>query len=312
MLESDSLILTIQPAQGCDITSIVDKPTGLELLFQTPWGGSHRAAGTGPWAGDSVTAWLDRYPGGWQLLLPNGGAPCSLNGIEWVFHGEASQTAWTVVEATTTALDAEVSLARAPLTIKRSVLVHGAMLAITDAVTNTGPTALNIVWGHHPAFGGEFVDDSTTVQTDAKTFTADTGAAGTILQPGATSDWPAATRSDGGTIDLSCLHGAGAGVAHFGYLSGFKSGRVRITNRRRGVTAELTWPIDELPYVWYWVENHATSGYPWFGRCHVFAFEPCSTAAAVGATEAAARNLGLIKLESQETKSVTVALNVSH
>ncbi|CAN5578867.1 hypothetical protein BH24ACT5_BH24ACT5_05700 [soil metagenome] len=309
-LSSDVLDVAVCPDQGCDITSIVHRPTGCELLFRTPWGHSGRTHGAGPWAEDSATAWLDRYPGGWQLLLPNAGPPCSVGGTEWVFHGEASQAAWSVTSHGDGRLEAETVLCRAPLTVRRTIHVVGDEIRVTDDVTNVGTEDLDMVWGHHPAFGGDFVDSSTRLETTATVFDADPASPGTVLAPGARSNWPHAVRVGGGSIDLSVLSDEGAGVSHLGYLSGFAEGSARIVNQRRGLAVELSWPLDLMPHAWYWVENHASTGYPWFGRCHVFAFEPCSTAAAVGMVDAVKRELGVVSIGPLQTRSATVALSV--
>lgn len=309
-LSSDVLHIDVRPEQGCDITSIVHRPTGCELLFQSPWAHSGRTRGAGPFAADSVTAWLDRYPGGWQLLLPNAGPPCDVDGTEWVFHGEASQTPWSVTSHDDHSLVAETVLCRSPLSIHRTIDVIGHEIRVTDDVTNRGIDELAVVWGHHPAFGGAFVDSSTLVDTSATQFHADPAAPGTILEPGVRSRWPHAGRAGGGSIDLSVLDDEGAGVAHLGYLSGFQDGSARIMNQRLGMAVELSWPLELMPHAWYWVENCSSGGYPWFGRCHVFAFEPCSTAAAVGMVEAVRRDLGVVWLSPHQTRSATITLSV--
>ncbi len=42
--------------------------------------------------------WIEAYPGGWQLLLPNGGDECTEQGVTWGFHGEAALVPWTVLD----------------------------------------------------------------------------------------------------------------------------------------------------------------------------------------------------------------------
>ena len=43
---------------------------------------------------DSLTAWLEAYAGGWQVLFPNGGFANTYKGVELGYHGEASMKAW--------------------------------------------------------------------------------------------------------------------------------------------------------------------------------------------------------------------------
>jgi hypothetical protein len=71
-LSSEHAEVTVLPEKGADILSLVDRRSGVDVLFKTPWG----VRTPGPWArrGTSQERWIEAYAGGWQLLLPNGGA----------------------------------------------------------------------------------------------------------------------------------------------------------------------------------------------------------------------------------------------
>ena len=48
--------------------------------------------------GDAKLDWLSDYRGGWQLLVPNAGAACDVDGVPLPFHGEWSRTHVSVTE----------------------------------------------------------------------------------------------------------------------------------------------------------------------------------------------------------------------
>ena len=51
----------------------------MDVLFKSPWG----TRSPGPWlrAASSMERWVEAFPGGWQVLLPNGGEECAEQGV---------------------------------------------------------------------------------------------------------------------------------------------------------------------------------------------------------------------------------------
>ena len=66
---------------------------GTELLYRPPW--APEPLPDGPLAAD---AWERSWHGGWQLLWPNAGVACALDGVEHGFHGAGSIAAFSVAE----------------------------------------------------------------------------------------------------------------------------------------------------------------------------------------------------------------------
>ena len=73
-LRTGDIEAVILPDKGADIYSLTDRRTGVDVLFKSPWG--RRSAGPWPRAASSMQRWVEAYPGGWQVLLPNGGDEC--------------------------------------------------------------------------------------------------------------------------------------------------------------------------------------------------------------------------------------------
>lgn len=309
-LNNDDLSVLFAPAQGCDLLSLIDRRSGIDVMFRSPWRGDLRSARS-VFATDSTTAWLDAYPGGMQLLLPNGGSACTMDGVEWPFHGEASQIPWEVISVSEGhQFEAQTWLSRVPLHVHRRVAVKGPSVSVSDTVTNTGSEALDVIWGYHPAFGGDFISDATTVQVEASTYLSDDGAQGEGLMAGHRSSWPHAKRADGTTTDLGRLAAAGADIARLGYVTEVVNPTAIIMNEDLRLGVRIDWDLELFPHAWYWVENHATTGYPWFGRSHVFALEPCSTIPAAGAQAASEQGGTLVHLDPDTPVSTTLTLTL--
>ena len=194
--------MAVLPENGCDIVE-VDRP-----LDGRRRDGAH-AVGLSDVARSrarrSLERFLEPYSGGWQVLLPNGGDATEQHGVEWGFHGEAGIIEWRVDAHDDAGARLSASLMTAPLEIEREIRVRGRALEVVERVRNAGDESIDVMWGHHPAFGAPLIEPGCTISTGARTFIADDREPGAGLEPGATSSWPHARLASGGTIDLSVI-----------------------------------------------------------------------------------------------------------
>ena len=81
------------------------------------------------------------------------------------------------------------------------------------------PVPLDLVWGHHPAFGPPFLDESCRIDLPGATVrTVDLGETGRC-QPGEELTWPLILGRDGGTIDLSRMPSPAIGAHDLALLT---------------------------------------------------------------------------------------------
>lgn len=279
-LATDSVAVTVLPDIGCDIYSVRCLRTGIDVLAKSPWGLRRQSAPL--YAATSLEAYLGRYPGGWQLLLPNAGAPAFEHGVEWGFHGEACLLPWDEEARTENSITLSTKLTRAPITVRRVLSVSGGSFHVDETVTNRSEDTIEVVWAHHPAFGPPFIGESTVLTTGARTFVTD--ASSGHLPPNESFAWPAGSDRDGNAVDLEQLPGLGK-TACFGYLTDFETPFFSLTNRMLNLGVAVRWSGELLPHAWYWQERQATAGYPWFREMDVVAVEPASNFPGVGVTE---------------------------
>ena len=273
-LSSAELSATLLPEKGCDVLELVDLESGVDVLLKTPWTPGRRPVH----APGSLEAWIEAYPGGWQLILPNGGDATLEHGVEWGFHGEAGLIAWRVEEAEQMRAAFSAELVTAPLALRRVVSLEGPVLRIEESVRNSADTAIEVMWGHHPALGAPFLEPGCTISAPARGFHADDRAPGDRARPGGRLGVAARrARRRGDARPLGDPSGRGA------------SRRARLSDRLRGGHAigwptlglglelELRWPLDLFPAAWFWQELHASPGYPWYRRLYTTALEPNSS-----------------------------------
>jgi hypothetical protein len=272
-LAGGELAVALLPGKGCDIVEVVDRRSGVDVMMRTPWGFGRPPAASS----SSFERWLEAYSGGWQVLLPNGGDAVVQHGVEWGFHGEAGIVPWRVDAHDADSARLSTWLISAPLELERELRVAGRALEIVERVRNAGDEDVEVMWGHHPAFGAPLIEPGAVITTDARTFTADSRAPGAGLDPGARSAWPHAALAGGGALDLSVIPPAPGARAVLGYLSDFEHGTYTIANARLGLAATLEWPLDLFPNAWFWQELQASPGYPWFKRLYTTAIEPNTT-----------------------------------
>jgi len=304
VLENDLLAVTVLADKGADIYSLRYTPRDLDVLWKAPWGLKELGA-LGATASNSQVAWMDHYEGGWQELLPSGGAACVYKGVEQGFHGETATLPWEyeVVErdGDRAAVRFSVRTTRTPFRVERLMRLEAGrpVLVLEERVTNEGAEEMALMWGHHPAFGAPFLSGACVLDLPGKRFLADRGQAypeRSWLAPGASGTWPRVTAKDGRQVDLNRVPGPESRVNNLGYVTELEEGWYGLTNTELGLGVGLVWPKEVFGCVWLWQELNSSLGYPWYGRVYVMGLEPWTSYPAgglAGAIEAGtARTLG--------------------
>ncbi len=282
-IANSRIAATVLVDKGADIYELIHVPSGLDVLWKSPWG--LRKPGGVPTAANSVTAWLEAYEGGWQEIFPSGGGPCTYKGVELNFHGEASAMAWEwdlATGADHVELTLGVRLARSPLRLVRRMRIESGepVLILDEHITNESGEPIDYMWGHHPAFGAPFLSAACRIDTNARTLMADDAYDHPLspVDPGRRYAWPRGGRG-GGDLDLSAVPGPEAERATLAYFSDYAGDPAwfGITNTELGVGAGMVWPVRDFPHAWFWQEMHGSPGFPWYKGAYVMAIEPSTS-----------------------------------
>jgi Domain of unknown function (DUF4432) len=320
VLKNALISVTVLPGKGADISALVSRPDGIDVLWKSPWG--LRSPGGVHSATDSATAWLEAYEGGWQEIFPNGGTANMYRGVELNFHGEASLAAWdyaiTAEHGDTAEVRLSTRLRRSPFLIERTMRLEAGrpVLRFRERITNQGRETLEAMWGHHPAYGAPFLSGACRIDTNARTVHADDEIGGPLnpLTKGATFSWPHGER-DGVTTDLSLVAGPDDPPQEtMAYLTDFSGehGWYGITNTEHGLGVGLVWPKAIFPYAWFWQEMHASPGFPWYGAVYVMAIEPFTSMPGHGLTKVIEKTGTQISLAAGQSIEVEFAAVLYH
>jgi hypothetical protein len=278
-LRNGCVEVTVLPEKGCEISGFRDRSTGVEVLFQAPWGLG--PPGSEPREGWGGMEFLGAYAGGWQELLPSCNEPCTYRGAELPFHGEVAIVPWGVEvgreDAEAVELIGRVECARTPFALERRMLLErGApTLTLHERVENVSQQAHHLVWGHHCVVGAPFLEAGCRLHAPARTIVTlpemweDTAR----LAPGQREPWPPAVWRAGWRPDLRVVPGAEAGSHDDIFLTGLEAGTVAVENPRLGRTFRLGFDHELFRWLCTWQPYGGANAMPLAGS-YALGIEP--------------------------------------
>jgi len=280
-LENEIARIEVVVDKGADIVSFLHKPSDTDAMWHRR-GGERSAPFAALPRGVDEFVFVDGYGGGWQECFPNGGQSITYKGAQLPFHGELLAAPFSVEviadgpEMVAVRLAAETM--RTPFRVEKTLTLRSGRgaLEIDERITNLADEPLDVMWGHHPAFGPPFLDDSCVIDLPPCVGTTDRAEPwpGSELEYGVEFPWPMAPRKDGSLRDLRVIPGPESRTADWIRLTGFSEGWYGITNGRRRVGFGLRWDPGVFRHLWFWHVFGGMPGYPWYGRNYTFALEP--------------------------------------
>jgi hypothetical protein len=320
VLENHWLRVVVLADRGSDIIEFRYKPYDVDFLLRRPRG--IRAPQDGSLDPLGETALIDYYSGGWNEILPNGGAPSHYKGAALGQHGEISLIPWrcaiTADSLTRVAVTLSVRPYRIPFTLEKTLTLESgkAALFIEERLTNEAGEPLHCMWGHHIAFGNPFLQQGATIHAPVGRILAHESMPGyepRRFVPGSDSPWPHAQAVAGGTLDASRVPAYGEEHAQeIAYLTDLTDGWYAITNVAHHVGFGLNFDKDLYRYIWYWQQlGDVAGGYPWWKRLHTMALEPWSSYPTNGLAEAVENGTALLLQPNEiiETRLCAVAFD---
>lgn len=278
-LENKFLKIGVLVDRGSDIFKFIYKPKNLDLLLKLDKD-IINPRDVFSQMRDTSNQFEDYYYGGWQEILPNSPA-MNYRGASLGQHGEVSLIPWrySIINNTTE----EVSLKlwtrplRFPVLIEKTLTLKKecSKLFIDEVLTNESKTELELMWGHHIAFGLPFLAEGATLSTSATSLFAEPSMPeNRIFSPARRNEWPMTEGVDGQLLDASkILASDSKRFSELAYLSNFKDDAYySITTDN--MTFALHWDKSIFKTLWYWQERYATKDSPWWGKTYAIALEP--------------------------------------
>jgi hypothetical protein len=313
-LENEELCVGVLPDKGGDVFEFRYKPRDLDFLWQSPLALRRPFVATGALPEGNFH---DYYFGGWQEVLPSAGwASEPYQGTIQGLHGEVALLPFEAAvgedSADVVCLNLRASLYRSPLTLaRRMTLRRGtAVLRIHERLVNESSGEFAVMWGHHPAFGEPFLDDSCVAQVPARRLEAMPFHPNGLWEPGVEFDFPLArNRRTGQLQDVTRVRPRDARSVDVLFFKELAEGWYALTNRRQAVGFGMAWDEALFKYVWMWQNYGGHNDYPWYGRAYTCALEPFTSYPPAGVANAVRNGTALVLRPGQvlETELAAVA-----
>jgi galactose mutarotase-like enzyme len=268
-LKNDHIEVIVDPSHGAELLRVARPGDAKEgnALAHYDWETPTRAR-DGQRYGSTVLDWLSDYRGGWQECFPNSGREGSNAGVMTPFHGEASTTAWTVVDANSEEMTLRVAT-HIPLVLTRRMRLRpdAPVLLIDERVENVGTFDLDFVWAHHPVFPA--VPGSRIDLPTCRVAVERSDADGLDPRGG---KWPIVRGMDA-DVDMRVLpDGTHHRLTyHHELAEGWFALRPPARSPNPGVA--IAWDLATWPQLWMWLLTYAEE-FPWFGRAQHVGLEP--------------------------------------
>lgn len=284
IMENEKLRISILVGKGTDIIEFLYKPKDIDFMWRGPVGLPdipHFVTTDANRLGN----FMDYYIGAWQEILPNGGAPCRYKGTTFGLHGEVSLIPWeyAILEDNPQEIAVKfwVRTYRTPFYLEKILKMKGndPSLYIEESLHNEAEEEMDLMWGHHPAFGEPFISSDCTIELPPCKIkvTKGDGLSNSRLKEGEEGDWPYAPGKEGGKVDLRRIPGPEEKTSEMIFLSELNEGWYRIRNEKLKLSFRLNWSLETFPFLWYWQVCKGSFNYPWYGRTYNIALEPFSS-----------------------------------
>ena len=249
VLRDERVLVRLDPRHGGELLDLVDRRTGRQLLGRAPFASQEPAVG----ALDEPT-WTAGYRGGWQVLLPNAGNECVVDGADHGFHGAASHEPWAVLAQGPA--EARLRWAGHGLVAERRVTVEdGAVVAETEVRGLDGAAPLTPV--EHLSVGLELLDPEVAIELPGGRAYELHEQDGPARPPAGAPAWPEVALLDGGR-ERADRWPLAQPRSRYLVVTDLPEGVATIRNTGTGQGVELRWDVAVLPHVWIWHEVRRT------------------------------------------------------
>lgn len=313
-LENDVLRVGLLLEKGADIFDFTYKPCDLDFMWQSPISLRRPFVAT---SSLPEGAFHDYYYGGWQEILPSAGLVSEpYMGTYQGYHGEVSLLPFEAVVAEDTqelvSVHTRVRLYRSPLMLERTMsLKRGvAALFIHERLRNESTGEFAIMWGHHPAIGEPFLDDSCVIQTPATKVEVLAYHQNGLWEPGGDYQFPKVeNRRTAQMQDITRVLPKETQSVDVVFFKELTEGWYGLTNQRLGIGFGMAWDNNLFKYLWMWQVYGGHTDYPFYGRTYNCALEPFTSYPPTGVKSAVDNGTALIMKPAEviETELVAVA-----
>jgi hypothetical protein len=303
-LENDTLRVGVLVDKGADVFELTYKPRDLDFLWHSP------IPLRRPFVATSALpegAFHDYYYGGWQEVLPSAGwAEEPYLGTYQGLHGEVSLLPFEarILEDSPESVTLEVSVRcyRSPLALTRRMSLRGdaPALFLEERLENEAEREFAVMWGHHPAFGPPFLDETCVVHAQAGAVDVLAFHANGLWQPGEDYGFPLVpSRRSGELEDITRVRLRETRSVDVVRFKDLAEGSYALVSERLGLGIGMAWDAELFSSLWMWQVYGGHDDYPWYGRTYNCALEPFTSWPPAGVKNAVENGTALVLAPGQ-------------
>ena len=316
VLENEFIRMTVLAGRGADVVEFLYKPLDVDLVWLTSNGiPTKKIPEFHP---DDVDTFLNGYPGGWQSIFPNGGAPSQVEDIKFGQHAEAALLDWHYVvnldSEEEVSVDFMVETKKTPFRINKRISLkrYEKKCLVRETIENLSAQPRKTMWGAHFSFGAPLIDSDSTITLPSGgrviPHSEPISSAGRRLASTEEFNWPIGKSGNGSDIDFSKLPPKKT-QSEILYIKDLTQSWYQINSPSKKLAAKVSWDGKLLPYLWFWQEFGAANDYPWYGKHYNIGLEPFSSYPTNGLAEAIA-NGSALSFNSREKKTSLIEFEV--
>jgi hypothetical protein len=246
LLDNGVIVVTLFPDAGAKILNLVDKQSGVDLLWQNE---RVRLARTYPGA-----AFDDLWCGGWDELFPTD-PPCEVDGNAVHDHGDLWIGPWECSVERDDGQEVTLHLRRFSVALpclmeKWLTLVRGERhLRFRHRLSNLGGSAVPFSWSLHVAHA---ISPTSRVHLPTSSLSVVPGQAGRFGNGNGPIGWPLHSEEGHGAIDVAAVAAPDSGLTEWLYASEIREGWCAVTDPSRGVGLVVAFDRGVFTTVWLW------------------------------------------------------------
>lgn len=294
LLADEQLLVRLDPSHGGEIVDLLDLRSGRQLLARAPAAPGSGLRGQLP---DEET-WCRGYRGGWQLLTPNAGNACVVDGSDHGFHGASSTEPWRVSERLRSRC--RLSWSGGGLEVERELELCGGEVAVQTSWRSHRSRAAFIAV-EHVAVGRELLAPAMKIELPGGSCFQQSETMGPIAAPADAPAWPQALMLDGSVSPQQDAWAISEARAHVLTVAQLPRGQAEL-RRRGGGGMRLQWDLDAMPHLWIWHEVRASGGI-WCRQAEILGLEPASVPHGLGLAAAVEAGQATLLREGEHVSS---------
>lgn len=242
-LENDFLKVMISSGRSMRIESFFDKKRNKEWV----WRPESRDELSAHENLDLDASFDPQWVGGWEEIFPND-APCRVNGVHLVDHGEVWRRSWEYRKESENSVTGHFTCQTLPLQLSKNIALSNdeASLKIDYEIFNMSDEDQPYLFKFHPALkieeGDRFIFPSAKMKPVALSFSR-------LLSSPDKVNFPSGKGLGGDFVSIDRVKPNDGYSREFVYLSSLKEGRCSLYGSATNTELLFEFPLQEIPYV---------------------------------------------------------------